>query len=356
MLTEVCGRDWGQSERASMLVAQIDALALKHGSMSGAIEFETFDEFVRRTPNLLQPAFQLQLQMREKLGGEAFWLKIEKRREALESIKNRDGTSSVGTFRPSDVISELRQQHTEQKTSRGAGEGLNTQRSAIAYLRRGSGGQVVPDLTPKHVRSADEAAAMREAHEYQKSRAANFDVHVHPMLLPKREVSAEERKRRPSSKFASRSTDYAVAAAPSTDEDDGLENDYLLARREAKLDANAVFDDMRMNMGTMKALNPSEEVTHGILSRRGGEFLMDDSLNSCDRKIGHREEMQRVHDELAAVLEWQQEMIRSQRVSRARIRDARSGRDIDWCERVGHVVAPFRCFYPTAFVCPSRQG
>ena len=68
MFEEVCGADFAQSERASLVIGNIEMLAFKQGTIGSAIEFDVFEEFVRRTPNLLQPAFKLQLQMQTKLG------------------------------------------------------------------------------------------------------------------------------------------------------------------------------------------------------------------------------------------------------------------------------------------------
>lgn len=61
MFEDVCGKEWARSERAAMLVGEIETLALQSGSLSAAVGFSVYSEFVRRTPNLLQPAFHMQV-------------------------------------------------------------------------------------------------------------------------------------------------------------------------------------------------------------------------------------------------------------------------------------------------------
>ena len=50
---------------------------------------------------------------------------------------------------------------------------------------------------------------------------------------------------------------------------DEPENVYLRAKREAKLEANAVFDDMNLNMTTYASMCPKPVITNGALARCG---------------------------------------------------------------------------------------
>ena len=52
------------------------------------------------------------------------------------------------------------------------------------------------------MRSEHEKEAARDEHEYLKGKKAQIRVNVHPMLLPKRIATAEERKGRVTSAFA----------------------------------------------------------------------------------------------------------------------------------------------------------
>ena len=310
--------------------------AVVQGTLGAAVEFKIFDEFVRRTPNLLAPAFHLQLKMQTAIGGTKFWASIEKRREAEDAKKLREGKWVDSHV---ELINMLQNERNASRDAEG-GDGADpydikpgTQSGAIAYLAAGNA-QVAPASRKQRYEVDSSGITAREIFEYQTSKKAQFKVNVHPMLLPKRKPTADEVARRPDSKYvekAKRRPSQDNAHGPDDDADGAEEeNPYLLARRNAKLDAVAVFDDMRLNMDTMKSQLVSDDITTGALSKRGGQFLMDDELNSCRRKVGHREETRRMREEFAAVLEWQHEMIRSQRVCMARTRDARLGRAVDW--------------------------
>ena len=280
------------------------------------------------------PTADAKLKMQTHIGGVKFWAGIQKRREDEYEKKLKEGKWVDSHV---ELIGMLREGRDAASRDADGADPYNiepgTQKNAIAYLAAGNA-QVAPESQRKKRYEIDSTITARDVYEYQTSKKANFQVNVHPMLLPKRKPTAAEVARRPDSKYvekAKRRPSADNAHGPDGDADDvEEENPYLLARRNAKLDAVAVFDDMRLNMDTMKSQLVSDDITTGALSKRGGQFLMDDELNSCRRKMGHREETRRMREEFAAVLEWQHEMIRSQRVCMARTRDARLGRAVDW--------------------------
>jgi hypothetical protein len=119
---------------------------------------------------------------------------------------------------------------------------------------------------------------------------------------------------------------------------------YIIARREAKLDAIEVFDDMRGNLKNLTTLNPDPILLSGDMAKPGIAFLMDDRLNSCTRSRGLNAELAAVRDELQEVLAWQKNMIRSQQLCADRIRGARSS---DWVASV-HAKAEEEAFQKRA--------
>ena len=217
--------------------------------------------------------------MQTAIGGTKFWASIEKRREAEDAKKLREGKWVDSHV---ELINMLQNERNASRDAEG-GDGADpydikpgTQSGAIAYLAAGNA-QVAPASRKQRYEVDSSGITAREIFEYQTSKKAQFKVNVHPMLLPKRKPTADEVARRPDSKYVEK-----AKRRPSQDNAHGRGRgrrgggEPVPARgRSAKLDAVAVFDDMRLNMGAM----PSQLVgrRHDRRARkRGGQFLMDD--------------------------------------------------------------------------------
>lgn len=78
---EVWGSEWEASSTAQKIVAKLDAIM--HGSASGRLSVQQFQDFALRHPMLLFPAFQLQTELQKKVLGEKFWLRAAKKRGSV---------------------------------------------------------------------------------------------------------------------------------------------------------------------------------------------------------------------------------------------------------------------------------
>ena len=75
----------------------------------GKINFEEFEKFNRRYPQLLFPAFQLQQQLRETVRGKRYWHTQMKKRQqwALQTGRNLNIWEILETMKASDVAKQM---------------------------------------------------------------------------------------------------------------------------------------------------------------------------------------------------------------------------------------------------------
>lgn len=113
---EVWGDAWEESSIAQKIIAKLDAIM--HGTTSGKLSVQKFQDFAMRHPMLLFPAFQLQTEIQKKVLGEKFWLRAAKKRASINpkdlNWTNVQAISKVSKQQSSRFLADIENDLEEQ--------------------------------------------------------------------------------------------------------------------------------------------------------------------------------------------------------------------------------------------------
>jgi hypothetical protein len=79
---EIWGTRWNQNENAQKIVHKLEII-LNEKTQEHSLSYHLFEDFAKRHPLLLFPAFQLQTDLQKAILGENFWIKAAKHRSKM---------------------------------------------------------------------------------------------------------------------------------------------------------------------------------------------------------------------------------------------------------------------------------